>query len=251
MIEQVQESMKEWSDLNSDALSAQSADLLRRLLDIEGEATNGNTHSAKSVSVQAPDSETGRPVKENENTVQVYVPYFGLISIAREGRISKEVPNTILASAIGKEGQPISFFRPSASSAETSYGEATASASIASLDRSCNSEAIIGYGCLEGESAGLIPLCQALGAAQAQETALPVLCPGDNSVDMSLTPQLQRPISGTLLQQYECPIFTAGIEDWAFQGVDSAFFNSLMRGGVGSGDGIGDDWATWQNGPDH
>lgn len=38
-----------------------------------------------------------------------------------------------------------------------------------------------------------------------------------------------------ILQNAECPELAASMEDWALQGVDMAFFNSLMRG-IGNGD---------------
>ena len=107
-----------------------------------------------------------------------------------------------------------------------------------------------GYDCLREQPAGLQPLCQGLAATPAQQTWLSVSYPRDNNIDTNFAPQLPRTISDPLLQQYEYPIHTAGIEDWAFQGVDTAFFNSLMRGVEDDGNGNAE-WATWQNGPEH
>jgi hypothetical protein len=59
MIEQVQENMKEVNRLNSDALSAQSADLLRRLLTIEVETADGYPRGARRVSLQEAEPENG------------------------------------------------------------------------------------------------------------------------------------------------------------------------------------------------
>jgi hypothetical protein len=61
MIEQVQENMKEVNRINSDILSAQSADLLRRLLTIEAETADGYPHCDRMVSVQKVGTEAALP----------------------------------------------------------------------------------------------------------------------------------------------------------------------------------------------
>jgi len=38
------------------------------------------------------------------------------------------------------------------------------------------------------------------------------------------------------------------VEDWAFQGADTAFIDSLMRGARDDETG-GNEWLTWQNQP--
>ncbi len=59
-------------------------------------------------------------------------------------------------------------------------------------------------------------------------------------------------MSQDLQQNYQYPALIAGSEDWAFQGVDLAFFESLMRGaeapgGLGfAGDGSGNSTWVWQ-----
>ncbi|KAL4926558.1 uncharacterized protein BDV17DRAFT_299656 [Aspergillus undulatus] len=77
MIEQAQEHMEELDRLNADPLSARSARLLRRLLDIEAKAADGDLHSAQAVRVQNPDTRT-------EDDKHIYIPYFGLIQAAGE-----------------------------------------------------------------------------------------------------------------------------------------------------------------------
>ena len=92
MIEQVLENMKEVNKLNLDMLSAQSVELLEKLLNIEVESPEGESPCAKVASVQDAGSaamEAGRE-KEGDDAVSVHIPYFGFIIVAREG-ISKEV----------------------------------------------------------------------------------------------------------------------------------------------------------------
>ncbi|KAF3394964.1 putative transcription factor gsfR1 [Talaromyces pinophilus] len=87
MMEQVQESMEEQSRLIEDALSAQWADLLRRLLVIEAEAADGRWNRAASVTVQMPTQSS----ESSAGAVSVHIPYFGLIRIARE--MANDLPN--------------------------------------------------------------------------------------------------------------------------------------------------------------
>jgi hypothetical protein len=86
MIEQAQEHMEEMNRLNSDALSAESADLLRRLLAVQAETLDGGDLTRR-VSVH----ETAPDTTHDDSVVSVHVPYFGVIKIAREC-VSKQAP---------------------------------------------------------------------------------------------------------------------------------------------------------------
>ena len=90
MIEQVQDNMKEVNFLNSDALSAESAHLVRRPLDIELGATENDSNYAAMVIVQKSGPETAQPSSNDDAVVSVHISYFGVIKIAREG-MTKEV----------------------------------------------------------------------------------------------------------------------------------------------------------------
>jgi len=140
MIEQMQENMEEVSRLNADALSAQSANLLRLLLAIEAEAADSHIHSAESVSVLAPETETAQPDEQNNSVVRVYIPYFGIIKIAREVVISKEMPKAPAPVASNSQKQPPVVSRSSMTSSETPYAEAAVcSSSFAGLSETFNS----------------------------------------------------------------------------------------------------------------
>ncbi|KAJ5998784.1 hypothetical protein N7451_006594 [Penicillium sp. IBT 35674x] len=58
----------------------------------------------------------------------------------------------------------------------------------------------------------------------------------NNSIDTvysqpaQLTSRYQDTVSENLVHDNQDPELTAGMDDWAFQGVDMAFFDSIMRG---------------------
>ena len=223
MVEQARESMEEASRLNADALSAQSADLLGRLLAIEAEAASGHAHRADSVSVLAWDA-GGQPVDEtgehSSGAVRVHIPYFGTINIAREGVISKEAldPQPGVAS-IGQRQAG------SARIAASMDGLHAQSLGAYAHGTTLNPEGIVlaeeRYGCNVGQPAE--------AGAQIREFSHQPVAGVAGQEEMHA-------ISDALLQQYEDPVLTAGIDDWAFQGVDLAFFDSLMRGAACEGD---------------
>ncbi|KAJ5459367.1 hypothetical protein N7530_011311 [Penicillium desertorum] len=100
MIEQMQERMSEINRLNSDELSAQSADLLKVLLAIDLEKGHGR------VSVREAGSEGILPQdgmgSEEESAVRVHIPYFGIIRIARE---KQQAATTGTSSSSSSEAQ--------------------------------------------------------------------------------------------------------------------------------------------------
>jgi hypothetical protein len=71
---------------------------------------------------------------------------------------------------------------------------------------------------------------------------------GDNDIAAQNALRSPNIMSETFLQQYECPPLTAGVEDWAFQGVDMAFFDNLMRGAGDDGED-GTEWPVWPSEP--
>ncbi|KAJ5531669.1 Polyketide synthase KR [Penicillium freii] len=86
MIEQAQENMQEVNSLNSDAMSAQSAELLRLLLAIGSGPLDGSAR----ISVQGLATETVS-VDQNDHVVTVNIPYFGIVRISGGG-MRKEAP---------------------------------------------------------------------------------------------------------------------------------------------------------------
>ena len=218
MIEQAQENMREVNRLSSDALSAQSADLLERLLAIEIDAeTVSVQETVTEAALRGPDRDQGDNV-----FVSVHIPYFGIIKIAREG-MSKVVPGRQVTTP-----SPIVQNSTTTPSTDTMVEETQASASgFSGPDRISNTGtevvepmAISQQGISNSHSKTQSP-CQ-LGVFSTPE-------PGDiNDVAEDFTPQPPASLE-PFLEHGGDPGLTAGGEDWAFQGVDTAFFESLMR----------------------
>ncbi|CAI7576302.1 unnamed protein product [Penicillium viridicatum] len=211
MIEQAQVNMEQISCVNGDTLSAQSADLLHRLLAIDSETADGV--STESVSVQTPESAVLQSRENDNGVVLVQIPYFGIVRIARQGVVSREMANA---------QPPLSDDRPYAP--------------MVSMHNTDSSEATV----------------RDLSSGRFEGNASPrsMTEANYNSVDRvngppaQLTSHYQDTVSDTLLQNYQDPGLTAGVDDWAFQGVDMALFDSIMRG-LDNGNSS----ETWDNGP--
>ncbi|KGO39788.1 hypothetical protein PEX1_021620 [Penicillium expansum] len=211
MIEQAQVNMEEISRVNGDTLSAQSADLLHKLLAVDSETADGI--STESVSVQTPESAVFQPSENDNSVVRVQIPYFGIVRIARQGVVSRETAN---AQPLLNNGQPY--------------------APVINMHHTESSEAAV----------------RDLGSGRFDENAFPSsMTEADynsvhsvNGPPAQLTSRYQDAVSDTLLQNYQDPGLTAGVHDWAFQGVDMAFFDSIMRG-IDNGNSS----ENWDNGP--
>ncbi|KAJ5862948.1 hypothetical protein N7455_007016 [Penicillium solitum] len=197
MIEQAQVNMEQISRVNGDTLSAQSADLLHKLLAIDSEAADGV--STESVSVQTPESAVCQSGENDNGVVRVQIPYFGIVRIARQGVVSREMT---IAQPPSSDGQPY--------------------APVIGVHNTDSSEAAV----------------RDLGSGRFDGTAFPrpMTEAEYNSINSANGPsaqlksRYQDTVSGALLQNYQDPGLTAGVDDWAFQGVDMAFFDSIMRG---------------------
>lgn len=245
MIEQVQEKMKVVNRLNSDALSAQSADLLRRLLTIEVETADYYPRRARRVSVQQTGTETALPEHDDDAVVSVHIPYFGTIKIAREG-MSKEVSKPQAATATtNRPAQSQLVDNSSILSPATLHTEPQIrSPGLAGPSGNPNVErrtpVDAGYG--HAKAPSIISDTYAKTQAQLETLSIPAAGTNDDGTDF-----LSQPLNGLpdhLFQDAEYPGLAAGTEDWAFQGVDSAFFESLMRSAGNEGN-EGADWTTF------
>ena len=225
MIEQVQENMKEINRVNSDTLSAQSADLLGQLLAIEIDTADGHPHCARTVSVQEAGTGTALLDQDDDATVSVHIPYFGIIKIAREG-ISKEVPKPQAPTATTKRpGQLQMVDRSSATRAEHQMR----SSGLAGPRGVPNIEAMTPVKASYSHGEALSTMPDTYARAQYQSGTFPIPHIGANDVTTNFAPQHQNPLSHPSWEHGEFPELAAGGEDWAFQGIDSAFFESLIR----------------------
>jgi hypothetical protein len=189
MIEQVQEHMNEINILNSDELSARSADLLKALLAVDMEKENGRV-SVREAGGEETLQQNGmghedQEEEEGEGVVRVHIPYFGFIRIAREAPTKRQAATI----------DTMHRFASTSSSNNTSNP-----LSFHVADTATSHDVLAPF------------------AHQQQEQQ----CPNTFS-DSGLSP----------LMQGGYPELAAGSEDWAFQGVDMAFFENIMRN-VGS-----------------
>lgn len=208
MIEQVQENMKEVNRLNSDALSAKSADLLSRLLAVDIETVDCDPSNARRVSVKKVGNETALPDQDDDAVVSVHIPYFGIIKIARDG-VSKEV--------LKPQATTRGTNRPGQSQAVDMIGEdGPETFRVGTQARSSRLARPSGASNRYSEADAHSMVLDAYTPSHAQQNSL----------------------SDPLQQYNEWPGLAAGSEDWAFQGVDLAFFESLMR----SAGNDGPDW---------
>ncbi|KAL2834780.1 hypothetical protein BJY01DRAFT_252860 [Aspergillus pseudoustus] len=201
MIEQAQVNMQQISGENGDTLSAQSADLLNRLLAMDLEKGQHGS-GEESVTVQIPESEMSH--NDEDGAVRIQIPYFGIVRIAPgQGLVSKEMVN---------EGQ---F---SLNNAHQSYAPTIA---------------------LHTTEALQYEVPDHISARCDGNPSIPRSTPGgdNNSVDASgsgphsqLALQEKNLVSDTIFQHSHDPGLSAGVDDWAFQGVDMAFFDSILRG---------------------
>ncbi|OCK76858.1 hypothetical protein K432DRAFT_385126 [Lepidopterella palustris CBS 459.81] len=244
VIEQVQENMEEVNRLNSDALSAQSADLLRRLLTIEVDTADGYPRCTRRVSVQEAGTETALPGQDDDAIVSVHIPYFGIIKIAREG-MSKEISKSQATTAkTNRPAQSQVVGRSSTASTEPlPAGPQMRPSRLFGPSGIPNLEAMTSAGADYDHVEAPSMMLDTDAKTQAQLGTLSIPDNGANDVATHFAPQLQNGLSDPLLQHGEYPELAAGGEDWAFQGVDLAFFESLMRS-VGNEGNEGAEWTT-------
>lgn len=197
MIEQMQEHMSEINRLNSDELSAKSVDLLKALLAIDLEKGHGR------VSVREAGSEGILPQdvmgSEEESVVRVHIPYFGIIRIAHE---KQQAATTETSSSSSSEPQLcLSLTHPSASlfTGSLSTNNTPNPLSFPFAD-----------------TAAPLEFTAPFAHQQQQQCQTAFYDPG-----VPLTP--------SPLMKGGHPGLAARSEDWAFQGVDMAFFDSVMR----------------------
>ncbi|KAF2124244.1 C6 zinc finger domain-containing protein [Dothidotthia symphoricarpi CBS 119687] len=239
MIEQVQENMEEVNRLSADALSAKSADLLRRLLAIETKTSDCRSPCATRVSVQGAGTETVLPDRSDDAVVKVHIPYFGIIKIAREG-MTLDVPRPQATSTTTNyPSQPQGVNASTSVSLETLHSRPQMhSSELAGPSVVPNPETITplnaSYGHIEAP-----PMMSARNHAHVE--TLPTLDTGADDANTHFTAQPQYSLCDPLPQPGEYPELAAGTDDWAFQGVDLAFFESLIRSSRNEGTG-GTNW---------
>ncbi len=239
MIEQVQENMKEVNRLNSDALSAQSADLLHRLLTIDVEMADGYPPRAQRVSVQKTGAEAVLPHQNDDAVVSVRIPYFGVIRIAREG-MSKEIPKPPVTTATTNYPTQLQVVEGSSTiNPETLHDRPSMRyPGLAEPSGVLNVDGMAPVDASHSHVEVPSMMSDSYARTQAQLGTLPIPATGASNVATHSAPQSQNALFDPFLQHGEYPGLVAGTEDWAFQGVDLAFFESLMRSGGNEGNEV-------------
>lgn len=207
MIEQAQENMEELNRLNSDTLSARSAQLLNRLLAIEAKAAEGDLQSAQSVSVQGPETEESQSDDSTNPGKHVYIPYFGVIKAAGESHTD----------GMSSQAQYVSpgNYRQSQPPVTIRAGpEAETQTQPTSLETSLPPDSYNNHyrNKFNGNST-------------------------NNNVTAFFAPLLSEVLLDDSMQQFEYPGTAARVEDDAFRDLDLAFLDNLMRGTGEDGQG--------------
>ncbi|RYP57169.1 hypothetical protein DL769_009644 [Monosporascus sp. CRB-8-3] len=211
MLDEALERMDVISNVSQDVITEKSAELIRRLLDIEADAADGSSYTTRSV---RGDDDAQEGMKEGEE-LRLHIPYLGVIKIGRQGPISRE-PS--LVNAASRPHQAPQVESPQREPLAASNDAFTSLPHASPTDEQQLSH-LHGTG-QDSTFSGDLP---ASGRPNAQLQA-----PG---YEQSM---LQYPSSShdnIALQPHMglCPI-AVGVNEWAFQGVDMAFFDSLMRG---------------------
>ncbi|RYP07503.1 hypothetical protein DL765_009136 [Monosporascus sp. GIB2] len=211
MLDEALERMDVISNASKDVMTEKSAELIRRLLGIEADAAEGSSYTTRSV---WGDGDVQEGTKEGEE-LRLHIPFLGVIKIGRQGPISR-LPS--LGNAAPRLNQ--------SSQDEFSQREPLSASSdaFASLPHaSPTDENLLSplHGMTQGHTfSGDLP---ASGKSNTQLQA-----PG---YEQSM---LQYPSSShdniALESHMGLPPIGVGVNEWAFQGVDMAFFHSLMRG---------------------
>ncbi|KAI0129797.1 C6 zinc finger domain protein [Xylariales sp. AK1849] len=183
MLDQALDRMDVISNVDKDVMTDKSARLIRRLLDIEADAAEGSSYTARSVKGDD-DMQEG---KDEGEELCLHIPYLGLIKIARQGPISRELSLGNLPPTSSSDEQPLIHLHGMAQGSMFSGDLPAPEQPNAHLQAPAYEQSILQY-------------------------------PSSDYEDTALQPQVGLP-----------PI-AASVDDWAFQGVDTAFFDSLMRG---------------------
>lgn len=215
MMERVLGSFEDMHELNGDALSQETGAVLRKLLEIEADAAEGGRYSTDTVNEAAAGAqEGGCGVRLEDHSLTLSIPYFGTVRVAREG--------------VSRAGEGAAHSQQRRRRALRPQNRAEPLGSRAPGRRppvgSAGGDA---PGAAWGAPSAQFPdhLLQASSSAAA--------LPAPGSVRGGGSP----PAADQ--DQFYVPGLTAEADDWAFQGVDMAFFDNLM-GGQGEAT-----WSSW------
>ncbi|KAI1800296.1 hypothetical protein F4811DRAFT_564885 [Daldinia bambusicola] len=210
MLEEALEKMDAVTKLSKDSVTEKGAGLMRRLLHIEADAANGSSYITRSERAEDNVEEGANGSEE----LRLRIPYVGIIRIGRQGPISREQALANMTS-----------------------GSQTSDVEIPPRDLLISPNDAPEFPPLASSQA-VQSLSRINSAAQD--------CPSSRDTREwgQMDAQLQAPVYEQSMSQVFSPNHDNNsphpyignsptiddIDDWAFQGVDMAFFDSLMRG---------------------
>ncbi|KAK9351842.1 hypothetical protein V1523DRAFT_415619 [Lipomyces doorenjongii] len=213
MLDQALERMDVMRDDNKDVVMKDSGKLIRQLLEIEADAANGSSYTASSV--RRDEDDVQDPAGKGCGELRLLIPCLGTIKITRQGLISREPLQDSAAS------------RPYETQTEFPYVEsthATLNDACASVPHASPTDVRQGY------LHGVTQNSPFLGDLLAQGQLNRQLQTSREEQQRVLQYRSGLDEDDTTLQSHlDLPAIAAGVHDWAFQGADVAFFDSLMR----------------------
>ena len=218
MMEGVLVSMEKLTAINNDTLSKRSFDLLRSLLDLEANAADGKMHNNNFDAAAALVKTNPDSAKADGDAVSLAIPYFGTIQIDRDCVVTMEG----LA-----QGEDLETATQSAKSVSVGRAEyepvTTARENLPSrINTTDKREAPL-------QRLPLHPAEPAVVQRHDVASDEPSMASSHALDTHDFAPQYPSAINEALQDNYVYPGLTAGLDEWAFQGVDMAFFDALTR----------------------
>ncbi|KAJ5735429.1 uncharacterized protein N7483_000554 [Penicillium malachiteum] len=227
LIENVQDILNEVTRLEDDTMSVQISTILQRLMDIEAEVADGPTENMEQTTATIERSKSPK----SQDPVRLSIPYFGGISIAREGIIFNSPAKTQSRAAEAAQSQLRIFGRSDMNAFNTESG----GASFASNAQNVNFE-------VPNKTPNDRTDNEALLMGTVQPNDLPVQI---NGIGQS---GYEKVTNEDYTQQLHDDILSASNDDRAPQNLnpDMAFFDTLMRQ-IGNDGNDSIDWLAWLN----
>jgi hypothetical protein len=212
LLNQALEIMDVISKTNKDVITKKSADLLRRLLDIEADAADGkSSYSTRGATDDANFRNNGT---NPEGSLSIHIPYLGVVNIARERSITRasSLGNVAPQSNETPRGSQIQPFPTGSYLFPPITHASVVNKQLPDDLTTHNPPPPVDPPKLETGHTSFLPISSGCELLQAQ-------CPSlSNSANIVLQSDM------------EFPPLAAGVDAWNFQGVDTAFFDALMRG---------------------
>jgi hypothetical protein len=227
MIEQVQEDFaQQLAITKTDAASTKSADTLRRLLTFEDNLNRGPRSGAVEIRAHSALTTTETP-PDSDRTLTIYFPYFGTIHIASHS--DSGTPVTPQSSPMTMENGTQLLMRHS------DFASAAVISETGQGDSISRPPGLTGSSSTEGSNSVIVdtnPDCHSTYDTTDNAQRLSPRGPFRTDSIRDLDFLIHHSGEGGEMEWHcmdDQPGLTAGVEDWTMQGVDVAFFETLMH----------------------